>query len=306
MAPPLKLSHVDIRLLRVFAAVVDCGGFAPAQVALNVSQSTISVHMATLEARLDMRLCERGRSGFRVTAEGRRVHEAAQSLFRAIDSFGSEVEALRGRLTGELHIGCVDSVVTNPDFALPQALARFEARHGAVQIGLHIAPPAEIERAVIEGRFHIGIGGYTQRLSALDYRPLIAEAQKLYAARGHPLAVMPPPGPAPSDLGAYKFARRSYIPDGAIPHAEHLVTAAQAENMEATAMLILSGAHIGFLPEHYARAWTRTGEMVAILPEAMRFDSTMELITRKTVPQTPAAGYFRADLLTAFGLAGAA
>ncbi|PKP85106.1 MAG: LysR family transcriptional regulator [Alphaproteobacteria bacterium HGW-Alphaproteobacteria-2] len=306
MAQPLKLSHVDIRLLRVFATVVDCGGFAPAQVALNVSQSTISVHMTALETRLDMRLCERGRSGFRVTPEGRRVYEATQSLFRAIDSFGSEVEALRGRLTGELHIGCVDSVVTNPDFALPRALARFEARHGAVEVSLHIATPAEIERAVIEGRFHIGIGGYTQRLAALDYRPLIPEAQRLYAARDHPLAALPPPGPAPGDLGRYKFARRSYVPESAIPYAEHLNTSAQAENMEATAMLILSGAYIGFLPEHFARAWTHQGAMVSILSELMRFDSMLELITRKTVPQTPAAAYFRADLLDAFGITGAA
>ena len=62
MRTNVNMSQVDIRLLNVFLTVVDCGGFTPAQIALNVSQSTLSSHMSALEARLDMRLCERGRA----------------------------------------------------------------------------------------------------------------------------------------------------------------------------------------------------------------------------------------------------
>src|SRR5450432_1060626 len=62
-----NLSEGDIRLLRVFAKVVEAGGFSAAQIELNVSQSTISTHMTALEQRLRVRLCERGRSGFRLT-----------------------------------------------------------------------------------------------------------------------------------------------------------------------------------------------------------------------------------------------
>ena len=61
----MNLSEGDLRLLRVFAKVVEAGGFSAAQIELNVSQSTISTHMTALEQRLGMRLCERGRSGFR-------------------------------------------------------------------------------------------------------------------------------------------------------------------------------------------------------------------------------------------------
>ena len=163
------LDKADMRLLRVFTKVVDCGGFTPAQVVLNVSQSTISSHMSALESRLDMRLCERGRGGFRITEEGQRIYEAAQRLFRSIDAFGSEVEALRGRLTGELHIGAVDNVVTNPDFALSEAIANFEKRHEEVRIQLHIQTPAEVERGVVDGRYQIGVGAYTKQISGIEY-----------------------------------------------------------------------------------------------------------------------------------------
>jgi len=303
MTTKLNLSQVDVRLLQVFSTVVECGGFTPAQVAMNVSQSTISSHMAALEARLDMRLCERGRAGFRITQNGNRVYEAAQRLFRSIDSFRSEVDALRGRLTGELHIATVDSVASNPKFALSEALARFTKRHSEVQISLHVATPAEIERAVVEGRHHIGIGGYTKQISAIEYTPLLSEGQRLYCSKAHPLFDKSASSIKVASLARHKFVKRPYVPDEHIPSAEVFNAAAYSENMEATALLILSGGFIGFLPEHYAAQWVNTGQMKAILPKRMRYESRVELIRRKTVPQTLAAQHMKADLLDAFGLA---
>ena len=39
------------------------GGFTDAQVALNLSASTLSTHLASLERKIGGRLCERGRAG---------------------------------------------------------------------------------------------------------------------------------------------------------------------------------------------------------------------------------------------------
>lgn len=62
------VTDLDLRLIRVFLAIVDAGGVSAAQDVLGVGQSTISSQLATLETRLDFRLCERGRGGFRLTA----------------------------------------------------------------------------------------------------------------------------------------------------------------------------------------------------------------------------------------------
>ena len=53
----------DLRLLRVFRAVVACGGFAAAELELNINRSTISRHIKDLETRLGVTLCRRGRAG---------------------------------------------------------------------------------------------------------------------------------------------------------------------------------------------------------------------------------------------------
>ena len=95
MALP-SLSTVDLKLLGVFLAVVKAGGFAPAQAALNVAASTISIQIGTLEKRLGVVLCRRGRGGFALTEDGRRVHEAAQALFAQIEDFQARIGGLGG------------------------------------------------------------------------------------------------------------------------------------------------------------------------------------------------------------------
>ena len=67
---PPNLSKSDLHLLYVFTSVAEAQGFSAAQIELNVSQSTISRQVSDLELRLGMKLCHRGRSGFRMTEKG--------------------------------------------------------------------------------------------------------------------------------------------------------------------------------------------------------------------------------------------
>ena len=102
----------DLHLLAVFMTVAQCGGFAAAQVSLNVGQSTISRQIGDLERRLGMRLCQRGRADFRLTDKGRVVYEACQHLSTALESFRTAVGALRGELVGDLSIAVIDNWAT--------------------------------------------------------------------------------------------------------------------------------------------------------------------------------------------------
>ena len=58
-----QVSDFDVRLLKLFRSVVECGGFAAAEGALGIGRSAISQQMADLEQRLGLRLCQRGRAG---------------------------------------------------------------------------------------------------------------------------------------------------------------------------------------------------------------------------------------------------
>ena len=71
-----QISDMDLRLLRVFRSVVECGGMAAAELELNIATSTISRHIKDLETRLGLTLCRRGRGGFALTPEGQAYCDA--------------------------------------------------------------------------------------------------------------------------------------------------------------------------------------------------------------------------------------
>src|SRR3954463_15847612 len=99
----IQLHDVDLKLLRIFDTVVKCGGFSAAQADLNVGQSTISEQMRQLETRLGVKLCDRGRSGFRLTEQGVVIHAATESLLAAVDNFRTEADVLKKRVSGKLN-----------------------------------------------------------------------------------------------------------------------------------------------------------------------------------------------------------
>src|SRR5690606_5628507 len=100
--------------LRVFKTVAEFGGFAAAESALGITRSAISLHMSDLETRLGMRLCQRGRAGFALTDQGSEVLRAGETVLAAIEGFRSEVNRLHRSLRGELNVGLINNLVTQP------------------------------------------------------------------------------------------------------------------------------------------------------------------------------------------------
>ena len=85
-----RLDNIDLRLLRIYTTLVEAGSFVDAVAVLNLSQPTLSTHLATLEQRLGERLCERGRRGFRLLPFGETTYKAAKQLFADIDAFNEK------------------------------------------------------------------------------------------------------------------------------------------------------------------------------------------------------------------------
>ena len=282
-----RLHKADLHLLAVFATVVECGGFAAAQVALNVSQSTVSRQIGDLERRLGMRLCQRGRSGFRLTDKGRIVHEACQHLSAALDSFRTTVGALRGELVGELSIGAIDNWATERGYPMADVLRAFRASARQVHIHFHTLAPDEIERAVLGNRVNLGIGVFHQHRPGLSYEALYHDPVELYCGCGHPLFDRIPHGLERSDVHAADLVHRAYLSERQVaPLTADLPSTAAARQIEGVAFLILSGWHIGYLPVSYAKRWVESGRMRSIAPALYRLDTKLELVTRRGVALT--------------------
>ena len=73
--------------------------------------------------------------------------------------------------------------------------------------------------------------------------------------------------------------------------------AASVDNMEAQAILILSGAYLGYLPEHYAAGWQAARLVRPLLPEELAYESLFVLITRRGNAPVAVVRQFVDDLL---------
>ncbi|MEG1213081.1 MAG: LysR family transcriptional regulator [Leclercia sp.] len=280
------LQDVDLKLLRIFMTIVKCGGFSAAQAALNVSQSTISEQMTSLETRLGLKLCERGRGGFRLTEHGAATFEAAQRLLLAVETFCMDTSALRQCISGKLYIGVIDNTVTETDSVLLRALSQFIASGHDVQLDIYIGSPAELEERVLDGRLHVAIGHFPLPVAGLSYTPLYDEPDGLYCGRHHPLYASELSDHALHDAIRHsQIVARGFLQQRDLQMLKTRKAAATVDNVEAQAILILTGGYIGFLPNHYARQWIDSGQMRQIAPEQFSTQWPFSSITKRGATQ---------------------
>lgn len=282
-----RLDNIDIRLLRVFVALADANGFADAQLALNLSQSTLSTHLAELEKRIGGQLCHRGRQQFRLTELGQATYDASMKLFRDLDDFTQRVGAASGNLSGRLRLGASDGVMTSERLGLQQAISEFMQPDADVFIDLELGTPSDLEQKVAEGERDIAIGPFSQRSRGLVYQDYFSEPHNLYCGRQHPLFAKPDDQIDHRDIASASFSVRRYRHFDDLYLVGHLRASASVVAMEAQVMLILSGQFIGFLPCHFAQPWVERGELRAIRPNAFGFSSMHKIAYRRDNKESP-------------------
>lgn len=278
-APVGQISDVEIKLLHVFKAVAERGGFAAAAPALGINPSTVSIHMTNLESRLNLRLCQRGRSGFALTEEGQQVYEASQRLLSSVENFRTEINSFHDTLRGDLNIGITDNLVTLPRMRVSDSLAAVKSQGSEIHINIHMNSSSEIARGVVDGRFHVGVVPAIHRLSALEYVPLYAEAVYLYCATNHALFAQDDGTISTVDIKACDAVQTPELTR--TTDAQTLNVRATANGREGVAFLILTAKFVGYLPEHFAARWVQTGQMRAIKPGVYCHDIAYAIVTRR-------------------------
>lgn len=274
------VSDLDLRLLRVFLAIVDAGGVSAAQAMLGVGQSTLSSQLATLETRLGFSLCERGRGGFRLTAKGQRFVDLSRAALQGLEGFSAQARNMHRQLVGSLAIGLIGNAPMEYNVLMGRAIERFRQRDEAVRLSLLVRGPRELEEMLLRDEIQVAVGYFLHRVPALEYTMLFRERQVAYCSATHPFAARA------GRIGVQEAAEadwtwRTYpLPQAPLTGRPRHVTS-EADNMEAAAILILSGAHLGYLPEHYAAPYVAAGLLHALDESTFSYDVDITLVARK-------------------------
>lgn len=278
-----QISNVDLRLLRVFKSVAECGGMTAAELELNIGTSTVSRHIKDLEIRLGLTLCRRGRGGFALTAEGDRVYREILKLLSSVEAFRGSIDDIHRRMGGQLEVAVFDKTVTNPEAKIYDAIDRFSEVAPDVRLSVHVASINTIERGIIDGTFHVGIVPTHRNSTSLSYADLFGETMSLYCGSAHPLYAQRHEGLTWPRLRRYAFAGLGYhSPNMEISHRERLHRTATGYDQEAIATLILSGRYLGFLPTHYADSLEQAGDLRAIAPKRFNYSCRFASVVRRS------------------------
>ncbi|EKT58266.1 LysR family transcriptional regulator [Providencia burhodogranariea] len=287
-----QVTDFELKLLRVFKTVAECGSFSSAEILLGISSSAISLHMGDLEKRLGVRLCQRGRAGFSLTDEGREILRISENMMASIEHFRQQVNQLHKQLRGEFNIGIINNLVTQPQMRLTNALEKMHEVGPDIRINLCMSTPMEIERGLMDGWLHVGALPFSSTISGLHYSPLYDEKSFLYCSNRHPLFSLStlPTKKQLSELNA--IVPTSRMTSEMVAMHQLLNCVATASDREGIAFLILTGKLVGYLPDHYAANWVNNGVMKAISPEKLFFHNPIVIATRKGAHINNITDYF--------------
>ena len=101
---------MDLRQLRYFIAIIECGSFSRAALQLNVAQPSLTQHVQKMEAELGAKLLLRGRSGVSPTEEGALLVERARAIIGDFGRIREEVASVGREPSGTVRIGLPTTV----------------------------------------------------------------------------------------------------------------------------------------------------------------------------------------------------
>lgn len=255
--------------LFLFARVMETGSFSRTAERLKLPKSTVSRRIAQLETRLGERLIVRTTRRLAITDFGRELLAHARQVVAEVDAVQALTDHRQAQPSGRLRVSMPSDFAT---LLLADMLAAFIVLHPAVTLEIDLSP----RRVDLLGEgFDLAIRmGELADDGLLVARRLATFAVSLYAAPGY-LADHGEPA-TPDDLG--RHAALCLLGRNGEPEAWTLLGPDQmqwsgplasrvgANSPELLIALARAGAGIAAVPDTFAAAAVRAGQLRRVLP----------------------------------------
>jgi DNA-binding transcriptional LysR family regulator len=147
--------HLSLRQLEVLKAVVDTGSMARAAQRLFMTGPAITQQIQQLEKTLGVPAFDRIGRRLRLTAAGDRALAAANDVHTRLTALAKEMDALRKRDDGTLHLG----ILATGTHILPPLLAEFRRLAPGIAVHMVVSTRAELTRRVLDGDVDLALMG---------------------------------------------------------------------------------------------------------------------------------------------------
>jgi DNA-binding transcriptional LysR family regulator len=176
----------EISDLRLFTRIVAAGSLSETARRIHSSLPAVSRRLAALEARLGVRLVDRGPRSFTLTEEGSLLHERALTILRDLDAAEAEATAHAKHPRGRMRVGVPLEIGRR---RIAPLVAEFTALHPGISIELVLS---DSRMDILEDEIDIGIhvdqpqdGNLISRILLYSARVIVASPDYL-ARHGTP------------------------------------------------------------------------------------------------------------------------
>lgn len=286
---------LDPRLLRTYAAVCREGSISGAARALNISQPSVSVAIAQLEAKLACKLFDRTRSGIVLSPAGAKLRRRADMMETLLRDAEAEVaragEGVRGPLTIAGTPGALVSLV-------PQVVERIE-RAGRFELNILERADHEALDMLRKGDVEIALGttGIESAPADIEETSVLQDPFALIVGRAHDALG--------ADVTLGQAARFGWV----MPHAqggfrrqiEALFLGAEtplprdvirSDSLLTTKAIVRRTAHVTILPHGVVAAELSIGVLRAVKLRGVSFQRSIGMRTVRGRPLSDLAADF--------------
>lgn len=260
---------LNLQRMAMFVAVVDCGSFTAAAVALAQTKAVVSFNVRQLESELGVTLLLRSTRRLTLTDAGTVFYQRGVGLLKAAENLQDEVRASHAGLSGELRI------TTTPEYgtrAIVPALAEFSQLHPALRVR-HVSSSHHAD--LISERFDVAIRLGTladsrYRAALISRFAILPVAAPAWLAQ-HPLTTLEELAQAEwviherlqTPLRWQLSGRDRKAIDFEIKKPSRL----SADSASALMAFALAGSGVALLPEWLVASALAQGRLVHLLPE---------------------------------------
>jgi len=185
-APDARPLHLDLRHLRLVAAMADSGGQTRAAARLNLTQSALSHQLRELESRIGAPLFVRASRGMVLTAMGERVLASARRVLHEVETLERDL-AVDATAGGAGVVRLATECYTCYHW-LPGVITAFRQEWPRVDVRIVAEATADPVRALLDGALDLAIVAGDVDERRLGCTSLFEDEQVVVVPPNHPLA----------------------------------------------------------------------------------------------------------------------
>jgi len=173
-----------VRQLQVLERIARSQNFSQAARELHLTQPTVSMQMAQLQAIVGTPLFYPLGKKMHLTEAGQIVLETARSMLDSLEQMRARLLALKGLDAGRLRL----AVVTSAKYFTPRILGHFLQRHPAIEPSLTVTQRDVLLRRMRDNLDDLYVFSVPPQEANLVVEPFMPNELVAIAARNHPLA----------------------------------------------------------------------------------------------------------------------